>query len=97
MSGFFEPRLLDSAVNVHPWTDANVRFGPPRVEIFWGAFPHAFAHDLDAFLARADVVILGISPAAVSTSEADQLLAVTVVYQQRLRPNGGDDAEGGES
>lgn len=96
MSGYFEPRTIDSHVNVRSWTGPDARFGPPQLEVFYGPFPAAFVHDLNRFLARHDVVILGISPAAVSTCEADQLFAVTVVYQERLLPNGGD-AEGGES
>lgn len=95
--GFFEPRRYDSHVNVRSWTGPDARYGPPQIEVFYGAFPHAFTYSLNEFLARPDVAILGISPAAVSTSDVDQLFAVTVVYQHRLLPNGGEDAEGGES
>lgn len=93
MAGFFEPHTYGSLLNVSPWQGPDAQFGPPQVEMFHGGYPETFVCDLNRFLAAPDVAILGISPAAVSTCESDQMMVVTVVYQQRLAPNGGDDWE----
>lgn len=104
MSGFFEPRTFDSQVNVHPWTGANARYGPPQIRLFESDSDKIIAARVNEFLARPDVAVLGISPVALAMDGAayhdagviQYVYTLTVIFQTRLLPNGGEDAEGGE-
>lgn len=104
MSGFFEPRTLDSLVNVHRWGTPDARYGPPQVEIVEGGAAFDLAYETNRFLGRNDLAICAIGSATMTTGEAanrdgsglEYVFLLTIVYQQRLAPNGSDDENGGE-
>ena len=103
MSGFYEVHALRVGSDAHgmaPWREA-------QVQVFEADQTADLVERVNAWLCRKDVLILAVSPALPGlrfhefdrTSGAVQAQietwTMTVVYQQRLLPNG-DESEAGD-
>ena len=92
MSGFFEPQTEfrgGTPPNCKEWRTNGIgpaTWSPIQVRVFTQFAQTILEAEVDAFLARPDLLILGVSPAAMAGSADFGGFAITVLYQERNLP-----------